>query len=109
MNKEADALSYVWDAIKGLGSTGAELAKDTYKHVDKLAWLLAPATGLLGVVAAVNALNPKAVADNADKYAELEAIKASLGSSIRQRQLLEAQRKAEQEYGNIKKYDRFVG
>lgn len=109
--EEADIpiLSNIWGAGKEVGSAGLQLLSEVYKQLDKYSWILLPGAGLVTVAAAVNALKPSAVADNADKYVALENIKSSLGRSIREKEAAEKKRLAEAAYNGMKRHDNFLG
>ena len=108
MEKEAFSLKDVVGFVTSLGKAGIDTAKDLYQHVDKTLWITAPALGVLATIGAVHSLNPKAVADNADKYVVNEALKASLAESIRKQEMLKRQRETAALYNDIRKHDRFV-
>ena len=108
MRKEA----FDWTTLLGRIDKGAETAwkagENTYKQIDSTLWITAHILGALATAGAIHALNPKAVADNADKYIVNEALKTSLANSIRKQEMIKRQKETEAAYNDIRKHDRFV-
>ena len=98
----------VFGTIKDVGQTLVDTGSKAYDSLDRNAWVLLPAAGVLTAIGAIKALTPEAVAENADKYVINEALKSSLAESIRRQEMLEKQEEAEKKYNEYRRHDRFV-